>query len=830
MKPCVLLFRAGAIRALALLTVAWTFDTQIAVGQGSAFTYQGRLDDNGQPANGIYDLRFAIYDLSNGGNAVAGPLTNAAAISNGLFTVTLDFGANFPGADRWLEIAARASGGGPFVTLSPRQKITATPYAITARNVTGVVPNAGLSGTYGSAVTFNNAGNSFSGNGAGLNGVNAATLGGVGANQLWRTTGNAGTTPAANFVGTTDNQPLELRANGQRGLRLQPFAGFGVSVVGGSNFVDAISPAATIAGGLGNVIQSQGFYSTIGGGRSNVLEASAQQVVIAGGIENRMREGANSSAIGGGWQNVVESNTAMSVIAGGWTNSVGPFALASAVGGGYQNSIQHRADYSLISGGRFNRILMSNEYATISGGGFNQIQTGAERAAIGGGFGNTIETNAASSVIAGGGGNRISADSGAIGGGFGHFIESDANNSAIGGGAANGIHTGAGHSTIAGGLLNRIGTNSFFSAIGGGNNNQVRNNATRAVIAGGTVNEIQRDTENSTISGGQLNTMAPGCSFSTIGGGKANSITNQSDFATIPGGGGNIAGGHFSFAAGREAHALHHGTFVWADFPVTNSAPFASTSTNQFLIRAAGGVGINTPAPQAALHVAGNIQMGIDSADYRQFRLGGGNSEGFLYGSFLRFADGIHLGYNYFANASGGNVILRSDGATSRITAGYGFVTLAVGGVNAAPTINRLVADTTGVTVFGTFNNASDRNAKQDFKPVDPTVILAKVARLPLSEWSYKDDATTRHIGPMAQDFHAAFAIGTDDRHIAPLDEGGVALAAIQGLNEKIEAGSERVDGRIQRLEAENVELKRSIDELKALVNSLARKVETEGR
>src|SRR5579862_37828 len=78
-----------------------------ASAQGTAFTYQGRLNDAGLPANGIFDLQFTIYDsLNNPGALVAGPITNfTVAVSNGLFATTLDFGMGvFTGADRWLEI------------------------------------------------------------------------------------------------------------------------------------------------------------------------------------------------------------------------------------------------------------------------------------------------------------------------------------------------------------------------------------------------------------------------------------------------------------------------------------------------------------------------------------------------------------------------------------------------------------------------------------------------------------------------------------------------------------------------------------------------------
>jgi hypothetical protein len=125
------------------------------------------------------------------------------------------------------------------------------------------------------------------------------------------------------------------------------------------------------------------------------------------------------------------------------------------------------------------------------------------------------------------------------------------------------------------------------------------------------------------------------------------------------------------------------------------------------------------------------------------------------------------------------------------------------GGIDSAA----LIWSRNSVTVYGTFNNASDRNGKQDFKPITPAEVLKKVEQLPLSEWSYKTDAATRHIGPMAQDFHAAFAIGTDDKHIAPMDESGVALAAIQALSQELKAKDaemQQLKQRLERLEQEN--------------------------
>jgi hypothetical protein len=111
--------------------------------QDTAFTYQGRLANAGQPANASYDMTFALFNAVTGGSQVGITITvTAIGVTNGLFTVGLDFGGNFPGADRWLEIGVRLAGGGAFTTLSPRQKFTATPYAITAGNLTGGLPAA----------------------------------------------------------------------------------------------------------------------------------------------------------------------------------------------------------------------------------------------------------------------------------------------------------------------------------------------------------------------------------------------------------------------------------------------------------------------------------------------------------------------------------------------------------------------------------------------------------------------------------------------------------------------------------------------------------------
>lgn len=136
--------RMKQILALAVGVLSWAL-TSPARAQGTSFTYQGHLNDGARPADGSYDLRFGVFDQPSAIAAIAGPLTNSAvAISNGVFTVTLDFGAVFNGAARWLEIGVRPTGSAvEFTTLTPRQSISPTPYAIFAATAGGV-PNGAI--------------------------------------------------------------------------------------------------------------------------------------------------------------------------------------------------------------------------------------------------------------------------------------------------------------------------------------------------------------------------------------------------------------------------------------------------------------------------------------------------------------------------------------------------------------------------------------------------------------------------------------------------------------------------------------------------------------
>lgn len=118
----------------------------IGVCAQTAFTYQGFLRDGGVPANGNYDFQFLLFDAASGGTQQGATETRTnVAVDKGLFTVSLDFGNQFPGANRWLQIRVRPAGVGSYTALTPRVPINRTPYSIYA-NAAGTVPWSGVTG------------------------------------------------------------------------------------------------------------------------------------------------------------------------------------------------------------------------------------------------------------------------------------------------------------------------------------------------------------------------------------------------------------------------------------------------------------------------------------------------------------------------------------------------------------------------------------------------------------------------------------------------------------------------------------------------------------
>jgi hypothetical protein len=260
-------------------------------------------------------------------------------------------------------------------------------------------------------------------------------------------------------------------------------------------------------------------------------------------------------------------------------------------------------------------------------------------------------------------------------------------------------------------------------------------------IGGGSANQINLSPANgwgdstyTVIAGGANNSIsapsANGAQYSVISGGSENSIT--SDYSTIGGGHNNVAKGLTSTVAGGYANVAN---------------------------------GQNGTIPGGASNVAG----GRDS-----FAAGVG-SQALNNGAFV-WSDYSPSGKTVASTAS--NQFL------ARASGGFFFYSSAnlSSGVKLAPG-------------SGSWSSLSDRADKTSIESVDDARILAKVAQLAVSEWSYSaQGSSVRHIGPMAQDFRAAFRLGEDDKHISVVDEEGVALAAIKALEAQVTDKDRQID------------------------------------
>ncbi len=221
-----------------------------------------------------------------------------------------------------------------------------------------------------------------------------------------------------------------------------------------------------------------------------------------------------------------------------------------------------------------------------------------------------------------------------------------------------------------------------------------------------------------------------------------------------------------------------------------------------------GHVGIGQTTPSEALDVAGNTQLTANDPEIVFLDDTGSNGNRT---SAIRNTLVSALGVD---PPSAQNMQFVVNGTTTLTLRGDGNV-----GIGTTSPSEKLQV-IGNILASGTVTGSSDRNVKEDFAPVDPRAVLDKVAALPISTWQYiADNPGVRHVGPMAQDFYGAFQVGMDDKHISMVDADGVALAAIQGLNDKVQGTSQKAEVRIQKLEAENAELKARLEKIETLLN-----------
>lgn len=330
----------------------------------AAFTYQGYLSGGSGPADGRYDFLFALYDAGAGGNLLGSIAKEDTPVSKGYFTVVLDYGAGvFNGEARWLEIGVRPAGeAGEHTSLSPRQALTAAPYASYALNAdaaarAGSAPWSGLEGIpAGFADGVDNDTLYDAGSGLLLDGTIFSVDTDFTDGRYWMLGGNPLT--ADGVLGVTSSYGLDFRVNDARALRLEPHA-TSPNIIGGysGNWVEEGVYGAVIGGG-GNYSYANrvtGNYGVVSGGRAN--RAHGSYAFVGGGFSN----GADGdyAAVGGGRSNFASGNYA--TVGGGRTNFA--YGDHATIAGGYNNYADGYA--STVGGGRDNTA--NGNYSFVAG-------------------------------------------------------------------------------------------------------------------------------------------------------------------------------------------------------------------------------------------------------------------------------------------------------------------------------------------------------------------------------------------------------------------------------------------------------------------------------
>jgi len=317
-----------------------------ARAQTSAFTYQGRLTDGGTAANGIYDLQFTLWDSAGGGLQIGSTQSlPSVQISSGIFTVTLDFGANaFPGADRFLEISGRLSGASAFTILTPRQQITSTPYAVRSGNATIA--------------------------------DNATQLGGVGASQYVQTgdprltDARTPTAGSSSYIQNTTNQQsgnFNVSGDGTTGGTLSG------NVVNAAAQYNIAGNRVLVTTGAGNFANSNTFVGANAGVSttpSGMTTAGNSNTFVGNYAGNSNTTGRSNTFLGwrAGLANVIGVDNTFLGLSAGFSNLASQNTFVGTVAGGSNTTGTHNSFFGYATGDNGNTVQSDNTFVGFEAG------------------------------------------------------------------------------------------------------------------------------------------------------------------------------------------------------------------------------------------------------------------------------------------------------------------------------------------------------------------------------------------------------------------------------------------------------------------------------
>jgi len=422
-----------------------------------------------------------------------------------------------------------------------------------------------------------------------------------------------------------------------------------------------------------------------------------------------------------------------------------------------------------------NQETLGGSYTGITSGESNRVD-GGSWSVISGGHQNVLQ-DANESNISGGARNKILDDSyqSSISGGGDIVIDTNCPYSWVGGGTYHKVFSNAHYATICGGWSNVISTNNWYSTIGGGNGNLIWTNAGTSVICGGGGNKIDGNANTAFIGAGSWGYIGYGCGGAAIVNGYANSNSSANTFVG--------SGSYNRIGTNSNASAILSGEGNWL---MDNSLySIIANGYHQFL----NGAGYSA--------ISGGYYNSIfDGANYSTIGGGGAN----IIGSNAvcsvipggQYAKAAHSGCFVFGDNSVYSYVTTT--TPNQFLARAQNVTFTSGNAGTAQTVSW----TPGT---GNWSFTSDRETKERFSPVDTETVLEKLDRIPITEWNYKG-YPQRHIGPVAQDFHAEFPLNDNDKMLNSADLQGVALAAIQGLHKAVKAKDEQIAQLQKRLAA----------------------------